>query len=152
MGIIKMTQTQYFKGIGFFIAMFCFVALYSYFNFQPPYPTWPKKAIIIGASSGIGKALAYVLSKEGYEVGLVARRTDLLLELQKALTTKSYIKQIDITQVDQAMISLKELADEMGGYALIILNSGVGFNDVDHDWAKQKQQIDVNVYNGTCRP
>lgn len=37
-----------------------------------------KKAIVIGASSGIGKALACVLAKHGYEVGLMARRTELL--------------------------------------------------------------------------
>lgn len=127
-------------------AILCSITLYLFFKAPAPYPTWPKKAIIIGASSGIGKALAHVLSGEGYEVGLVARRIDLLLELQKSLTTKSYVKQIDITQVDKAMISLKELAGDMGGYALIILNSGVGFTDVDYDWAKQKQQIDVNVY------
>ena len=55
-----------------------------------------KKAIIIGASSGIGKALANVLSKNGYILGLVSRRDDLLKELQNELPNKSFIKKIDI--------------------------------------------------------
>jgi len=127
------------------IAIVCSITLYSYFNWQSPYPTWPKKAIIVGASSGIGKSVAHIFSQNGYEVGLVARRMDLLLELQKSLPTRSYVKQIDVAQTDQAMVLLKELADQMGGYTLIVINSAVGFTDVDHNWTKQKQQIDVNV-------
>lgn len=42
-----------------------------------------KKEIVIGASSGIGEELAKILSNEGYIVGLVARRRDNLLALQK---------------------------------------------------------------------
>ncbi len=41
-----------------------------------------KKAIIVGASSGMGKELAKILSSNGYIVGLAARGTDLLAELQ----------------------------------------------------------------------
>jgi short-subunit dehydrogenase len=44
-----------------------------------------KSAIIIGASSGIGRALAVTLSVEGYRVGVVARRTELLAELRAEL-------------------------------------------------------------------
>ena len=47
-----------------------------------------KKAIIIGASSGIGKELAITLAKKGYEVGLMARRTDLLEALKNEIPTK----------------------------------------------------------------
>lgn len=104
-----------------------------------------KKAIIIGASSGIGKALAQVLSGDGYEVGIVARRVELLHELQKTLPNKSYIKQIDVSDSDRAMLLLRELTSEMGGYDLIILNSGISCSDQDRDWIKQKQMIDVNV-------
>jgi short-subunit dehydrogenase len=42
-----------------------------------------NKAILIGASSGIGRALAKVLAWEGYVVGIAARRVPLLLELQQ---------------------------------------------------------------------
>jgi short chain dehydrogenase len=41
-----------------------------------------KRAIVIGASSGIGKELATVLSQNGFAVGIMARRIDLLEELR----------------------------------------------------------------------
>ncbi|WHH55707.1 SDR family NAD(P)-dependent oxidoreductase [Bacillus paralicheniformis] len=44
-----------------------------------------KKAMIIGASSGIGKALAKQLSAGGVEVGLAARRYELLAKLRDEL-------------------------------------------------------------------
>ncbi|MCY9269874.1 SDR family NAD(P)-dependent oxidoreductase, partial [Bacillus licheniformis] len=54
-----------------------------------------KKAIIIGASSGIGNALAKQLSAGGVEVGLAARRYELLAKLRDDLPGPSYIKKID---------------------------------------------------------
>jgi short-subunit dehydrogenase len=41
-----------------------------------------KKAIVIGASSGIGKKLALILLQNGYQIGLIARRVYLLKTLQ----------------------------------------------------------------------
>ncbi|MDI5790837.1 SDR family NAD(P)-dependent oxidoreductase [Bacillus licheniformis] len=51
-----------------------------------------EKAIIIGASSGIGNALAKQLSAGGVEVGLAARRYELLAKLRDDLPGPSYIK------------------------------------------------------------
>ena len=56
-----------------------------------------QKAIIIGASSGIGKELAKVLSNHGFIVGLTGRRIDLLIELQSEIKNNSFIKQMDIS-------------------------------------------------------
>jgi len=51
-----------------------------------------KSAVIIGASSGIGGALADALSLDGYRIGIVARRTDLLAQLRAELTGPCVIK------------------------------------------------------------
>lgn len=104
-----------------------------------------NKAIIIGSSSGIGKELAKILSKENYSVGLVARRSELLFKLQKELPTKSYVKSIDISKQDEAMRKLAELIDEMDGVDLIIITSGIGDLNQELNWNKEKETIDVNV-------
>ena len=62
-----------------------------------------QKAIVLGASSGIGRELALILAKNNYQVGLAARRENLLKELQAEITSKSYIKKIDIADTKNAI-------------------------------------------------
>jgi short-subunit dehydrogenase len=104
-----------------------------------------KKAIIIGASSGIGKELAKVLSKNGYEVGLAARRTELLKELQSEIPNESFVKQMDVTDIDGSIAGFNELVEEMGDVDLVIISSGTYFDNYDLIWEKEKQTIDVNI-------
>lgn len=104
-----------------------------------------KKAIVIGASSGIGRALARVLAEHGYSVGLVARRTDLLSELARQLPTPSFVKAIDVARADQARQQLRELIDEMSDVELFVLNAGIGFVNPQLDWERERDTIDVNV-------
>lgn len=80
-----------------------------------------KKAIIIGASSGMGKEVAKLLAKEGYTLGLVARRLSLLESLQTELQTTTYTKQIDVTS-SNARNLLQELFDEMQGVDLVLIS------------------------------
>lgn len=108
-----------------------------------------KKAIIVGASSGIGKALASVLSKNGYEVGLMARRIELLEDLKKELPTKSHVGHIDISKVSEAVEKLNSMIQAMQGVNLVVINSGTGFLNPELDWSKEQQTLDVNVY-GFC--
>jgi short-subunit dehydrogenase len=109
-----------------------------------------RKAVIIGASSGIGKELAKILSKEGYIVGLAARRIELLKALQKNLETKTYVKYIDLCQVNEAMNNLNELIQEMGGIDLIIISSGTGYLNPNLNWKEEKETIDVNIIGFTA--
>ena len=104
-----------------------------------------KKAIIIGASSGIGKELARILSKEDYILGLAARRVELLHQLQEELDTDTYVKYIDISRPDEAMNRLSELIAEMKDINIIIITSGTGYINHELDWQKEKDMIDVNV-------
>jgi len=108
-----------------------------------------KKAIVIGASSGIGRELALILAREGYEVGLVARRGHLLLSLQKEIETRSYIKQIDMARVSEAMAGITSLIQEMNGVCLFIICAGIGFINPELIWDKERETIEVNVL-GFC--
>ncbi|MFT4698332.1 MAG: short-subunit dehydrogenase [Flavobacteriaceae bacterium] len=44
-----------------------------------------KKAIIVGASSGIGKELAFILANNNFTIGVTGRREQKLLEIQQSL-------------------------------------------------------------------
>ncbi len=104
-----------------------------------------KKAIIIGASSGIGKELAKVLSQNGYAVGLTGRRTELLTALQNELPTPSFVKATDASQTDKAIEQLTELISEMNGVELVVISAGVGFINTEFEWEKEKATIETNV-------
>lgn len=88
-----------------------------------------KKAIVIGASAGMGRETAKLLSKEGYTVGLVARRKELLVQLQKELSGPSHIKVLDVTDV-QAREHLGELIEEMGGLDLMVIAISANFTNL----------------------
>jgi len=105
----------------------------------------PLKVIIIGASSGIGRALATIYSRRGCEVGLVARRVALLNALQEELPTKSFIREADLTEPEKAIAQVKSLIEEMQGVDIVIINSGIYLNNPEIDWKKDKKTIDVNV-------
>ena len=104
-----------------------------------------KSAIIIGASSGIGRALAVILSTDGYRVGLVARRTDLLAQLGAELPGPSVIKTVDVSQPDLAMPLLRELIEELRDVELFIVSAGTGFENAALAWEPERDTIAVNV-------
>jgi len=104
-----------------------------------------KSAIIIGASSGIGRALADVLSLDGYRVGVVARRIDLLARLQVELAGPCVIKTVDVSRPELAMPLLRELIDELGDVELFIVSAGTGFENAALAWEPERETIAVNV-------
>ena len=109
-----------------------------------------KNAIVIGATSGIGRELAVILSQHGYAVGIAGRRLNLLEELKSKLKTPTFIKQIDISIVPDSMRLLNELISEMGEVDLIVISSGVGYPNPDLLWEHEKNTIDVNVTGFTA--
>jgi short-subunit dehydrogenase len=115
-----------------------------------------QKAIIIGASSGIGKELAKILSHHGYETGLTARREELLRELQSELPARSYAKEMDVSHTEPARKILQELINEMGSVDLVVINAGISTKS-KASWEQEKQIISINVTGFvasplTCKP
>lgn len=104
-----------------------------------------KKAVVIGASSGMGRELAKVLALNGYSVGLVARRLNLLSELARELPGPVFVKAIDVSKPAEAMPLLRELIAEMDGVELFVVTAGTGFINRDLDWGRERDTIDVNV-------
>jgi len=104
-----------------------------------------KTAVIIGASSGIGRALAVALSLDGYRLGVVARRTELLAQLQAELAGPCVIKTVDVSQPELAMPLVQELIEELRDVELFIVNAGTGFNNPSLTWEPERETIAVNV-------
>lgn len=80
------------------------------------------KALITGASSGIGKDFAKILATKGYDLVLVARDEEKLKELQKELNVNTKIVSIDLSNVENC----KKLHAENPDIDLLINNAGFG--------------------------
>lgn len=107
----------------------------------------PQRAIIIGASVGMGKELAKMLAADGYIVGMTARRIELLQDIQQQIPTQTYIAHMDVSQPEQAIATLADLIEEMGGLDLIVI-AATGFWDCDfddNDWKKSLPVLTVDV-------
>ena len=103
-----------------------------------------KKVIIIGATSGIGKAIAEQYAQEGYEVGMTGRRVVLLEEIATSMPqTKFYIEAMDVTNVEASRKTLAKMVEIMGGVSILIINSGVGFPKANFE--QELETIDVNA-------
>jgi short-subunit dehydrogenase len=84
------------------------------------------RAIITGASSGIGFALAHELANRGYELALLARRTELLDELARSLKTKSVAIACDVLDRDAVKSAVVRAQEQLGGpFDLAVANAGV---------------------------
>lgn len=109
-----------------------------------------NKAIIIGATSGIGKGLALKLAQENYLVGITGRRTELLNELKLQKPNSFFTKTFDITDTDTIAENLEALTKELDGLDLLIISSGTGdLNDELH-YEIEKRTIETNVTGFTC--
>lgn len=65
-----------------------------------------KRAIIIGASSGIGRELAVILAQTGFSVGLAGRRLHLLDKLKNSLPGRVCVKQMDVANHAAAIVNV----------------------------------------------
>lgn len=104
-----------------------------------------RNAIIVGASSGIGRELARVLAGNGYRVGLVARRLNLLSQVARELPTETFVKVIDVSKPIEAMPLLRELIAEMNDVELFVIGAGTGFINPELVWDRERETIDLNV-------
>ncbi len=84
-----------------------------------------KVALVTGASSGIGKATAIELAKQGAMVGLLARRQDELEILARQLNGKGLVLPADVTDEAAVHGAARKLADWAGGIDILVAAAGL---------------------------
>ena len=94
-----------------------------------------KKAIVIGASSGIGMEVAKRLLADGWTIGIAARRTELLLQLKAKYPERVEVETIDVNH-EEAEDLLLSLIAVVGGMDLFFYASGIG---------KQNPTLDADI-------
>jgi NAD(P)-dependent dehydrogenase (short-subunit alcohol dehydrogenase family) len=89
-----------------------------------------KVAVVTGASSGLGVAIAQCLAEAGADVVLGARRVDRLEEtkaLVEAAGRKALAVQTDVTDPDQCTALIAAAVDTFGGVDVLVNNAGFGW-------------------------
>lgn len=104
-----------------------------------------RKIIIIGATSGIGRALAEVFADEGHVLGVTGRREALLHEMAAARPSSYRTAAFDVTDMAVCTVRLEALVAAMGGVDTIVVSAGGGDTNAALDFRVEQRMIDLNV-------
>jgi len=107
-----------------------------------------KIVLITGATSGIGKATALLLAKNGYRLILTGRRKERLEELKKEISGEIYTLCFDVTKSEEVENALKSLPPEWKNIDILINNAGkaIGMDELaSGDITEWEKMIDTNI-------
>ena len=102
-------------------------------------------AIVIGASSGIGREIAVQLRSRGFRIGIAARNQDALKELSCTLGSDNCVfRGLDMGQTTSALEGLRDLCEALGEIDFVYLVAGTGFPNRDLQWSLEEATLNVN--------
>lgn len=119
----------------------------------PATPLNPRhRAILVGASEGMGAALARKLAKEGYSVALVARQKEKLAALCAEINQGGEICALayphDVSHYEEVPALLQKIIADLGGLDMFILMAGVNYppggND-KYNFENDRKMIEINL-------
>ncbi len=106
-----------------------------------------QRAIVVGASSGIGEAIAKRLARGGATVALVARRKAELervaAEINVAGRAEVFVH--DVREADQVALLFDQIVAKLGGLYVVVYASGVLHDFAENEWNFQKERETVEV-------
>lgn len=105
--------------------------------------------IIIGATSGIGKALYEHYASQSHRVAIIGRRTHLLEKLRQDHPSNTMIATADATNQEEIAQAIKSFQQELGQVDMSIVCSGIGEINQSLDYAIERSTIDTNVTGWT---
>ena len=105
-----------------------------------------KKAVIIGASSGIGKSLIPILIQHGYHIGISSRRIDVLHDISHSYDDGVVVTQaMDVSDTANAITQLHKLSEKMQGIDLLIISAGIGHVNPSLEYSLEQEAVKTNV-------
>ena len=112
-----------------------------------PTPHPSGRAIVVGASSGIGAALVGELAAAGYRVAALARRADRLDQLAASAGDLVTTRVHDVSQVAEVPALFEELVTELGGLDLLVYAAGImpAVGPREYDTVKDLAMLQVNL-------
>lgn len=126
-------------------------------NYPKPFAATPlnprRRGIIIGASDGIGAALARRLAREGYTLALLARRQDKLESIcneinQTFKERRARVYVHDVAEYEKAPQLLRRIVADLGGLDLVVFVAGVNYppGGIDkYNFEDDRRMIEVNL-------
>src|SRR5438552_8353372 len=108
-----------------------------------------RTALVVGASSGIGAAVARLLAERGCRVALVARREPELARLAAALGGDGSVRAYahDVTRAAEVPALFQQICRDLGGLDLLVYAAGVMPQDAgeEYTFAKDREIVQVNL-------
>ena len=104
-----------------------------------------RKAIIIGASSGLGLGLARVMAKAGWGLGLAGRNGAALEALRSELGGEVHTGILDVTHPQNVPGALDALLAALGGVDCVVISSGVSPHNRKLLWDVEETTLATNV-------
>ena len=114
-------------------------------------PSNQLRAIVTGASSGIGKATAFAFAAAGIEVALVSRSEAKLQaiaeEIEQTTKTKAKAYPLDLAIVDKIPAEIAAICSSFGSIDILVNNAGMGYTNLlkDTTLADWQQVIELNL-------
>ena len=112
--------------------------------------TVPRRALITGASSGIGEAIARAFSQAGFDVALVARSQNRLAALAQELSATGRQAQsfeMDLSDLEQVKTQIAQVISQFGPIDVLINSAGMGYTGslAEMSLASWQQVMALNV-------